>query len=526
MGRKAVICECSSNGTFLIDDCRKMGLDPVVVYPPIPDEETSLIGEIRRSSESKIGGSAEIIRKSGMDEVADMLSGCDVACVMAGSEYGVPFADMLSRRLGLPGNDPSTTADRTEKLQMHRALERAGMRCIRTVPVSSEDDIRGFWRGTPAVVKPSRSGGTVGFHLCHTLDECISAYRSLTDTPDWTGGDGNEPIIQDYIGGTEYIVNTLSRDGVHRITDMWAYRKQNVGDGMAYDCAMSVTEPDESEEAVAEYALDVLRATGMDNGPAHIELKSDESGPVLIEINARPMGGAFSKDSLDRCLGHHITDLALRSAIDPGFIRTLPEGIPIMRDFILKVMIVHEDRWIDTEPLSELVKGFGSFNRISLSVPPGERRWATRTEDLEMSPGSVEFIQPDGGSAMDDFALLSNIEKRFPDLIYGREDGVTAACGSMDVPDGFAIVDQDGLRLPEGAVEGLAVLSAPEGLPSFYRSLYDGIRAVPSGGTVMVDPAVDGMIPYGRKGVNILLMVAGLDFDLAETEGPHIATKP
>ena len=118
MGRKAVICECSSNGTFLIDDCRKMGLDPVVVYPPIPDEETSLIGEIRRSSEAKIGGSAEIIRKSGMDEVADMLSGCDVACVMAGSEYGVPFADMLSRRLGLPGNDPSTTADRTEKLQM------------------------------------------------------------------------------------------------------------------------------------------------------------------------------------------------------------------------------------------------------------------------------------------------------------------------------------------------------------------------------------------------------------------------
>ena len=268
MGRKAVICECSSNGTFLIDDCRKMGLDPVVVYPPIPDEETSLIGEIRRSSESKIGGSAEIIRKSGMDEVADMLSGCDVACVMAGSEYGVPFADMLSRRLGLPGNDPSTTADRTEKLQMHRALERAGMRCIRTVPVSSEDDIRGFWRGTPAVVKPSRSGGTVGFHLCHTLDECISAYRSLTDTPDWTGGDGNEPIIQDYIGGTEYIVNTLSRDGVHRITDMWAYRKQNVGDGMAYDCAMSVTEPDESEQAVAEYALDVLSTLhcGTSNG--------------------------------------------------------------------------------------------------------------------------------------------------------------------------------------------------------------------------------------------------------------------
>ena len=526
MARKAVICECTSNGIFLVRDCIDQGLDPVVVYPPLPAGEDDFAGRMRRIAEQRIVDLAEVIRPADMDDLVSRLEGYDIACVIAGSEYGIPYADRLSSILGLPGNDPSTTPDRTDKLHMHRALERAGLRHIRTVPVRSEEDVTGFWSGKPVIVKPSASVATIGVHLCQTLDECLEAYREDRGTGGWTGGGVGEIVLQDYIDGPEFIVNTLSRDGVHRITDMWAYRKQNVGDGMAYDCAMSVTEPDESEQAVAEYALDVLRATGMDNGPAHIELKSDESGPVLIEINARPMGGAFSKDSLDRCLGHHITDLALRSAIDPGFIRTLPEGIPLMRDFILKVMIVHEDRWIDTEPLSELVKGFGSFNRISLSVPPGERRWATRTEDLEMSPGSVEFIQPDGGSAMDDFALLSNIEKRFPDLIYGREDNVTAACGSIDVPDGFAIVDQDGLRLPEGAVEGLAVLSAPDGLPSFYRSLYDGIRAVSSGGTVMVDPAVDGMVPYGRKGVNILLMVAGLDFDLAETEGPHIATKP
>ena len=130
MGRKAIICECSSNGTFLIDDCVNLGLEPVVIYPPIPDESDSLIGEIRRSSEAAIAGRAEIMRVTDMREVAARLDGCDVACVVAGSEYGVPFADELAHLLGLPGNDPSTTRDRTEKLHMHRALERSGLRHI------------------------------------------------------------------------------------------------------------------------------------------------------------------------------------------------------------------------------------------------------------------------------------------------------------------------------------------------------------------------------------------------------------
>ena len=308
---------------------------------------------------------------------------------------------------------------------------------------------------------------------------------------------------------------------------MWAYHKQNVGIGMAYDCAMTVTDPSPVERAVASYALDVLRATGMENGPAHIEVKNDRDGPVLIEINARPMGGAFTKESLDRTLGHHITDLALRSALDPGFISTLPEGIPPAREFILKVMIVHEDRYVDTGPLYEVVRGFRSFNRIVCPFKQGERVFVRKTEDLELSPASVELIQPDECSAMDDFALLSNMEKRFPDLLYGSD----AACGSaepatLDAPEGFAVLDDDGLHLADGRCQGLAVTATRMSQEVFYRALYSGIASVPSGGEVVVDRCVEGMVPYGRKGLNVLLMVAGLEFDLLENDGPLVAVKP
>ena len=527
MGRKAIICECSSNGTFLIDDCIGLGLEPVVIYPPIPDESDSLIGEIRRSSEAEIAGRAEIMRVTDMREVAARLNGCDVACVMVGSEYGVPFADELSNLLGLPGNDPSTTGDRTEKLHMHRALERAGLRHIRTAPLTSDDDVRTFWKGSPVIVKPSRSGGTVGFHLCRTLDECVAAYRSVRDSPDWAGGTGNKPIAQDYIGGREYIVNTLSRDGVHRITDMWIYHKQNVGIGMAYDCAMSVTDPSEEEAAVADYALDVLRATGMDQGPAHIEIKCDDEGPVLIEINSRPMGGGFSKASLDRCLGHHITDLALRSAVDPSFIHTLPEGIPHAREFILKVMIVHEDRIVDADTMCEFVRNFRSFNAIRTPLPKGARVPYGKTENLEMSPGSVELIQTDEGNALEDFALLSDMEMRLPDLVYGSEAVDRGEPPWIREPSGnTAWIDDEGLHVPTGPTERLEVCTWSMDLPRFYREFCQGIDVVRPGGEIVVDERVDGMVPYGRKGMYALMMVAGLEFDIAQPDEPIVAKKP
>ena len=526
MGRKAVICECSSNGTFLVEDCRNLGLEPVAVYLPIPDEDDSLVGMLRRSSEKALEG-VEVIHAPDAGEVARMLSGSDVACVIAGSEFGVPCADELSKILGLPGNDPSTTRDHTEKLCMHRALERAGLRSIRTSRIDSAEDLESFWRGTPVVLKPTRSGGTVGFHLCRTLDECIEALGEIDGSVDWVGGGDNVAIAQDFIEGPEYIVNTLSRDGVHRVTDMWAYHKQNVGIGMAYDCAMTVTDPSEREEELARYALDVLRATGMSEGPAHLEIKDDSRGPVLIEINARPMGGAFSRQSLDRCLGHHITDLALRSAVDPGFIDTLPEGIPPMKEFILKVMIVHEDRYIDMGLLNELVRGFRSFNRIVSQHPAGERLFVRKTEDLEMSPASVELLQPERGSAMDDFALLSNLEKHFPDLLYGSDSAGSGPEPTIrDLPGGFAWIDNEGLHRPAGNVVGLAVMVSDMPLERFYREFYDGIRMLPSGSEIRVDPSMDSVIPYGKKGMNMLLMVAGLEFDPVHDGGMLVAMKP
>ncbi len=527
MARKAIICECVSNGVLLVDDCLSMGLDPVVVYPPIPGGEDTFAGSLRRSAESIIAGRAEVIRPESFDGLIARLDGMDVACVIAGSEFGIRYADMLNTALGLPGNDPDTVLDRTDKMHMHSALARAGIRHIGSRMVRSENDIRDFWHGRDAVIKPSSSVGTIGVHVCHSLEECIDAWHMDSDTAQWTGGRIENVMIQDYIGGGEFIVNTVSREGVHRVTDMWAYWKQNVGSGVAYDCAMSVAEPGDKERGIAAYALQVLDAVGVRNGPAHIEIKNDEEGPVLIEINARPMGGHFSVGSLEAVTGHHITDVALRSAVDPGFILTLPEGIPPMGHMVLKVLIVHEGRMVDTAPMRALLSGLESFRTLHCDIPPGVPTFVPRTEDLVSSPGSVELMHRDGSDVMDDFALLSMIEKSAPDLLYGFPeehcpDGDVAPPGAHP---GCSVISDDGLTVCEGSGR-LAVDVGSMQLDRFYTLLMKAVEDLPGGGTVTIEPRSCGVVPYGRRGMNILLMLAGLEFDVSDDGSPMECYKP
>lgn len=526
MGRKAVICECVSNGVFLVDDALAMGLEPVVVYPPIPKGEDTFAGQLRAAASKVIGDRAEILRPRDMDDLVSMLDGMDIACVVVGSEYGIPYFDMLCERLGIPGNDPSTTADRTTKLGMHSALERAGLRHIRSVRISSEEDIRAFWHSRPAVIKPSASVGTIGVHVCGTLDECIEAWKTDSATEEWTGGSIADILIQDFIGGREFIVNTISRDGVDRITDMWAYWKQEVGSGVAYDCAMSVSDPGPVEQAVADYALKVLDAVGVRNGPAHMELKSDDDGPVLIEINARPMGGHFSQDSLEDVVGHHITDLALRSALEPGFVSSLPEGIPPMGEMALKVLIVHEDRYVDTAPLRSVLRGVEGFRRLHCDIPPGVPTLVRRTEDLVSSPGSVEIVHRDGTSVMDDFAMLSVMEKSMPDLLYGFSGERPEPVPASDIEPGphTVVLDDSGLTVPESP-EDMVINVSDMPLDRFYDLMYEGISRLPVGGTIGIEPCTYGVVPYGRKGFNALMMLAGLEFEISGDSGEMVATK-
>ncbi|CAN0568388.1 unnamed protein product, partial [Laminaria digitata] len=42
------------------------------------------------------------------------------------------------------------------------------------------------------------------------------------------GGVNEGALVQEYLDGTEYVVDTVSRGGVHRLCAIWEYDKRSV----------------------------------------------------------------------------------------------------------------------------------------------------------------------------------------------------------------------------------------------------------------------------------------------------------
>ena len=87
-------------------------------------------------------------------------------------------------------------------------------------------------------------------------------------------------LLQEFAHGTEYIVNTMSREGKHFITDVWRYDKVPVGNkGNAYNFAALVRHANETEKSLLSYTVKVLDALGFRYGPSHTELMLTPKGP-------------------------------------------------------------------------------------------------------------------------------------------------------------------------------------------------------------------------------------------------------
>ena len=79
---------------------------------------------------------------------------------------------------------------------------------------------------------------------------------------------------------------------------------------------------------------------GIQYGIVHGEYMVDEKGPVLIEVNCRPMGCSMPSEYLDLVFGQHETDTLLDSYLDEkGFMLDLEKPYRPLRKCVLKMII-------------------------------------------------------------------------------------------------------------------------------------------------------------------------------------------
>jgi len=242
---------------------------------------------------------AQIIKAHGdYDCVVKQLNVLKPVCIVAGCESGVELTDRLITSL-LPqyGNDMSLASARRHKGDMGKAVSAAGLDTIKQVCTSNEHDVS-LWlqheklENSNLIIKPSKSAGTDDVTRILNGKGWQTIFNNMVGTTNKLGLVNDDLIVQEYITGTEYVIDTFSFNGNHSICDICEYRKRQNGDFIAiYDSMKWLSPHFEHYDVLIDYTKKVLDAVGLKYGTAHIEVMLTKNGPKLIEIGARPHGG-------------------------------------------------------------------------------------------------------------------------------------------------------------------------------------------------------------------------------------------
>lgn len=239
---------------------------------------------------------ASLVHDGDLAATAEAVAAYAPVAVIAGGEVGVELADLLAERLGLPGNGTALSAARRDKHLMVETVRAAGLRAARQLRATDADELAAWHRelGGRVVLKPPRSAGSQGVSFCDTPEESVAAFLALATADDVFSQPNNGAVAQEYLPGTEYMVNTVSHDGRHHLCDVWRTARVSANGVVDLCDALLLTDARERVvEPLREYAFQVLDALDIRYGPAHVEVRMTPGGPCLVEVGARIAGGGI-----------------------------------------------------------------------------------------------------------------------------------------------------------------------------------------------------------------------------------------
>jgi biotin carboxylase len=329
---KVVLVEPFSAGISLVEAFRERGIEPFHVYTPL------LAADYERDPAP--GG--KLLHDTLATTCAE-LKEYGAEAVVAASETGVGLADELAVALGLPHNLPARAAARTSKLAEARALAAAGVPHARTAEVRAPDQVAGVLRGFdgfPVVAKPVASAGSDGIAICADAEAVRQAVTSLLGSRSAVGSINESVLLQEYLRGPQYALNTVTAAGRHVVSDVFVSRFDEVGGKPISRHKISRRELSEADQAVVDYGFRCLDAVGLVNGAGHTEIRLIGRGPVLVEVNFRLMGPILPADVYVPVFGHsHATLFADAVLGRPAFTGRVGSGYTVPNKHLAFILL-------------------------------------------------------------------------------------------------------------------------------------------------------------------------------------------
>ena len=425
--RNIIIVECMSTGLNFIKDSLKNNCNPIILKTKLEDtEDSKKYDDLFMNYFNGIEEDVELLHeKDSYDETLSMVKKYNPLLVLAGSEKGVVLATKLANDLNLKCNPIENLDAITLKDKMQEKIAEKGLRHIRGKAIHSIEEAIKYYDEEglkEVVIKPTYSQGSVGVRICLNKQEMINHLEQLFSESDVYGVKNKEFVVQERIKGEEYVVNTVSCNGKHRVTAIFKYNKIKTPEGgFIYDYMKTVGELNLGEADIVDYAYDVADALGIRYGPVHGEYMVDEKGPVLMEVNCRPIGGNLEAKYLDSFLGHHDTDCILDSYLNPEkFDYEQKKGYKLFGHGALKFIIIPQDIVAKSSPMKYISNNLKSHYK-SASAIVEETKYFAKTQDLNTTGGIIYLRHSNEYQLKKDLDFLRSLEKNAFKLVFSDD---------------------------------------------------------------------------------------------------------
>lgn len=333
----------------------------------------------------------------------------------------VATAAAIGERLGLRHNQIDSIAAAQNKYYMRQRFERAGVPSPPSQLCSFGTDHAALAKQVcyPCVVKPLTRSASQGVIRADNASEFRQAVDRLAniltesnldhgqrDNSQETTRQPRQFLVERFVAGPEVALEAILTRSQLKILAM--FDKPDPLNGPFFEETIYVTpsrHTAKNQRLLTECLQQAVRALELTEGPIHAELRLGSDGPVVIEVQARSIGGLCSR-ILRFGTGMSLEELIIRNALDDEFEPPSREARPAG---VMMIPTPREGRFERVCGLEE-AKAICGIEAITISAHPGQH--LVRLPEGSLYLGFI-FARADSAAATENALRLSHAQLQF-----------------------------------------------------------------------------------------------------------------
>ncbi len=245
----------------------------------------------------------------------------DIKTVIATDDSVATIASRIAHALKLPHNDPQSSLLTYRKDLARECLKQHGCNVpeFQVYPFSNVETVAQN-QTYPVVLKPLMLSGSRGVIRADSVIEFTQAAETIRQILLHENGTEFEKthfMVESFLAGKEIAFDGFVKEG--RIIPLAMFDKPEPLNGPYFEESYYITPsilPDHTQQQIIGEIENCCDAYGLIHGPIHAEVRITETGPYLIEMASRTIGGQCAQ-TIEYVLGVKLEEIIIKLACEP-----------------------------------------------------------------------------------------------------------------------------------------------------------------------------------------------------------------